>query len=162
MEITSDFHPFLQQQPHHSTSHHYTSITMSLQDIVNPEPQTFDAVLKENKSPLRSWRKKYKKMKLRFDKAMDQSNALFKDCHKLEAMAKRLQEENEYDTLLPFNLNAKLIKTANSSKSSLTSMNPDISRATISADLRRTSQRSPALLRYQLSSQTSHVHYHLC
>lgn len=77
---------------------------MSLQDIINPvdavnllnpEQQTFEAILKETKAPLRSWRKKYRKMKLRFDKAMDQSNSLFKDCHKLEMMAKRLQEENE-------------------------------------------------------------------
>jgi hypothetical protein len=70
---------------------------MSLQDIVNPEPpQTFDAVLKETKTPLRSWRKKYRKMKLVFDKVMDESNTLYRDCHKLEILAKRLQEENEY------------------------------------------------------------------
>ncbi|KAF2435870.1 hypothetical protein EJ08DRAFT_692444 [Tothia fuscella] len=70
---------------------------MSLQDIVNaPEPaQTFDAVLKETKTPLRSWRKKYRKMKLHFDKVMDESNKLYKDCYKLESLAKRLQEEND-------------------------------------------------------------------
>lgn len=67
----------------------------TLQDVVLPEPQTFDSVLKETKTPLRSWRKKYRKMKLRFDKAMDESNALFRDCHKLDILAKRLQEENE-------------------------------------------------------------------
>lgn len=73
---------------------------MSLQDIMNPKPPTpdvqkFDDVLKEQKVPLRSWRKKYRKMKLKFDKAMDESNKLFTDCHKLDALAKRLQEENE-------------------------------------------------------------------
>ena len=77
---------------------------MSLQDIMNPqepapapvEQQRFDDVLKEQKMPLRSWRKKYRKMKLKFDRVMDESNALFKDCKKLEVLAKRLQEENEY------------------------------------------------------------------
>jgi hypothetical protein len=70
---------------------------MSLQDMMNPpaEVQTFDSVLKETKVPLRSWRKKYRKMKLRFDKAMDESSSLFKDNHKLEILARRLQEENE-------------------------------------------------------------------
>ena len=72
-------------------------VKMSLQGMMNPTPeaQTFDAVLKETKLPLRSWRKKYRKMKLRFDRAMDESNSLFKDYHKLEILAKRLQEENE-------------------------------------------------------------------
>jgi hypothetical protein len=70
---------------------------MSLQEIVNQEPaQTFDTILKEVKIPLRSWRKKYRKMKLRFDKAMDESNNLFRDCHKQDSLSKRLQEENEY------------------------------------------------------------------
>jgi hypothetical protein len=76
---------------------------MSLQEIVNPEPappQTFDAMLKETKVPLRSWRKKYRKMKLRFDKVMEDSNNLFRDCHKMDSLAKRLQEENE--CVLPF------------------------------------------------------------
>jgi hypothetical protein len=76
---------------------------MSLQDLMNPKPPTptppeaqkFDDVLKENKVPLRSWRKKYRKMKLKFDKAMDESNTLWMDCHKLDALSKRLQEENE-------------------------------------------------------------------
>ena len=68
---------------------------------MNPKPPTptdvqkFDDVLKEQKVPLRSWRKKYRKMKLQFDKTMEESNALWMGCHKLDAMAKRLQEENE-------------------------------------------------------------------
>ncbi|QDS68257.1 hypothetical protein FKW77_010621 [Venturia effusa] len=84
---------------------------MSLQDIMNPtatttEAQTFDTILKDtSKQPLRSWRKKYRKMKLRFDKAMDESSSLFRDCHKLEILAKRLQEENDQylETLLNLN-----------------------------------------------------------
>jgi hypothetical protein len=72
---------------------------MSLENPMPPMPldvQKFDDVLKEQKVPLRSWRKKYRKMKLKFDKAMDESNTLFKDCHKLEIQSRRLQEENEY------------------------------------------------------------------
>lgn len=75
---------------------------MSLQDLMNPKPPTppdaqkFDDVLKEQKAPLRSWRKKYRKMKLKFDKAMHESNTLWMDVHKLDVIAKRLQEENEY------------------------------------------------------------------
>ncbi|TID17389.1 ATPase [Venturia nashicola] len=86
---------------------------MSLQDIMNPtttttttEAQTFDTILKDtSKQPLRSWRKKYRKMKLRFDKAMDESSSLYRDCHKLEILAKRLQEENDQylETLLNLN-----------------------------------------------------------
>jgi hypothetical protein len=74
---------------------------MSLENLMNPKPPTppdvqkFDDVLKEQKVPLRSWRKKYRKMKLKFDKAMEESNTLFKDCHKLDLLARRLQEENE-------------------------------------------------------------------
>jgi hypothetical protein len=91
--------------PIHSPS---TTITtaMSLQDMMNPattEVQTFDNILKDtSKQPLRSWRKKYRKMKLRFDKAMDESSSLFRDCHKLEILAKRLQEENECASSSPY------------------------------------------------------------
>jgi len=75
---------------------------MSLQEMMNPKPPTppdvqkFDDVLKEQKAPLRSWRKKYRKMKLRFDRDMEESNRLWMDCHRLDVLAKRLQEENEY------------------------------------------------------------------
>lgn len=61
-----------------------------------PDVQKFDDVLKEQKVPLRSWRKKYRKMKLRFDRDMEESNRLWMDCHRLVVLAKRLQEENEY------------------------------------------------------------------
>jgi hypothetical protein len=47
--------------------------------------------------PLRSWRKKYRKLRLRFNKVMDDSNGLFKEEHRALALARRLQEENEYD-----------------------------------------------------------------
>ena len=76
---------------------------MSLQDIVNPtEPPAVEAAsavdgrdLKEQKTPMRSWRKKYRKLKLRFDKVMEESNALYMDEHKQIAIARRLQEQNE-------------------------------------------------------------------
>ncbi|KIW03934.1 uncharacterized protein PV09_04773 [Verruconis gallopava] len=89
---------------------------MSLENLMNPKPATppdaqkFDDVLKDQKIPLRSWRKKYRKMKLNFDKVMDESNTLFRDCHKLEAQAKRLQEENDQhlETLLHLNETARM------------------------------------------------------
>jgi hypothetical protein len=100
--------------------------------MMNPattEVQTFDNILKDtSKQPLRSWRKKYRKMKLRFDKAMDESSSLFRDCHKLEILAKRLQEENECASSSPYNYSyTKLTRNpANTSKPSLTSTNPPI------------------------------------
>jgi len=41
-------------------------------------------------------RKKYRKMRMRFEAQMNESNALFKDEHKALALARRLQEQNEY------------------------------------------------------------------
>ena len=75
-----------------------------------PDAQKFDDVLKEQKVPLRSWRKKYRKMKLRFDKDMEQSNTLWMDCHKLDVLAKRLQEENDQflETLMHLNETARV------------------------------------------------------
>jgi IEC3 subunit of the Ino80 complex, chromatin re-modelling len=72
---------------------------MSLQDMLHPQeprPQLNVAGSKDSKAPMRSWRKKYRKLKLRFDKVMEESNQLFLDEHKEIATARRLQEENEY------------------------------------------------------------------
>lgn len=44
----------------------------------------------------KSWRKKYRKMKARFDDMMKSSSTMFKEEQKLEALSKRLQEQNEY------------------------------------------------------------------
>lgn len=42
-----------------------------------------------------SCRKKYRKLKIRFDSAMEQSNKLYVDEQKAISLAKRLQEQNE-------------------------------------------------------------------
>lgn len=49
----------------------------------------------ESKPKYRSWRKKYRKMKTHFDDVMKESNSLFVDEQKLDALSKRLQEQNE-------------------------------------------------------------------
>lgn len=85
---------------------------MSLQDIMGP---TIEDPIRENKEhlhhdtpdheepeqkekapPLRSWRKKYRKLKVRFTRVMDESHVLFKEERRALALARRLQEENEY------------------------------------------------------------------
>jgi hypothetical protein len=43
--------------------------------------------------PYKSWRKKYRKMRLKFDDVMDETNKLFKAEHKAWNTARRLQEE---------------------------------------------------------------------
>src|ERR1700712_3343017 len=53
-----------------------------------------DQESKEPKVPLRSWRKKYRKLKVRFDKVMDDSTVFFKEERRSLALARRLQEEN--------------------------------------------------------------------
>jgi hypothetical protein len=49
--------------------------------------------------PLKSWRKKYRKLRMRFATVMDDSNAFFKEEKRALALARRLQEENEWVAL---------------------------------------------------------------
>ena len=44
----------------------------------------------------KSWRKKYRKMRYKFDGVLEENKKLFKDEQKLEGIAKRLREELEY------------------------------------------------------------------
>lgn len=48
------------------------------------------------RQPYKSWRKKYRKMRVKFDGALEENKTLFKQEHKLEGTAKRLREELEY------------------------------------------------------------------
>ncbi|KAF2099417.1 hypothetical protein NA57DRAFT_55387 [Rhizodiscina lignyota] len=59
----------------------------------------------ESKTPIRSWRKKFRKMKMRFDRAMDESNAMYREEQNAMYLAKRLQEQNDQllDLLLDIN-----------------------------------------------------------
>lgn len=71
---------------------------MSLQDMLHPaEPPSHPdtSATKDAKQPMRSWRKKFRKLKLRFDRVMEESNRLFTEEHKDIARARRIQEENE-------------------------------------------------------------------
>jgi hypothetical protein len=45
--------------------------------------------------PTRSWRKKYRKLRQRFARVMNESNVLTKEDNRAYALARRLQEENE-------------------------------------------------------------------
>jgi hypothetical protein len=72
--------------------------TMSDEEIVAGPPgaTSIDARgVSETKPKYRSWRKKYRKMKTHFDQVMKESNTLFIDEQKLDALSKRLQEQNE-------------------------------------------------------------------
>jgi predicted nuclease with TOPRIM domain len=43
----------------------------------------------------KSWRKKYRKMKIKFDGVLEENKKIFKDEQKLEGIARRLREELE-------------------------------------------------------------------
>ena len=48
------------------------------------------------RGPYKSWRKKYRKMRARFDGVLEENKRMFKEEHKLQVTAKRLREELEY------------------------------------------------------------------
>lgn len=56
---------------------------------------TEDLQLPGLKPKYKSWRKKYRKMKVRFDDMMKDNSTMFKEEEKLELLSKRLQEQNE-------------------------------------------------------------------
>ncbi|KAF2221844.1 IEC3 subunit of the Ino80 complex, chromatin re-modelling-domain-containing protein [Elsinoe ampelina] len=64
----------------------------------------------ESRPKYKSWRKKYRKMKARFDDTMKTNSTMFKEEQKLEALAKRLQEQNDelLDMLLELNSTLQL------------------------------------------------------
>lgn len=71
---------------------------MSDDEIVAGPPGATSADLRapDLKPKYKSWRKKYRKMKFKFEDVMKDSNNLYKEEKKLEALSKRLQEQNEY------------------------------------------------------------------
>ncbi|KAL1617591.1 hypothetical protein SLS56_010914 [Neofusicoccum ribis] len=71
-------------------------------------PDSMDAPAKP--PSIRSWRKKYRKMRVRFDDRMRESNSLFREEHKAIALARRLQEQNDQliDLLLDINDTPKI------------------------------------------------------
>ncbi|KAJ9641044.1 hypothetical protein H2199_005712 [Coniosporium tulheliwenetii] len=109
---------------------------MSLHDIVHAsQPEgPHGPPPGPSKLPVRSWRKKYRKMRMRFEAQMNESNALFKDEHKALALARRLQEQNDQllDLLLDINSSARLpphqridLRSPSPSASAVPSLEPD-------------------------------------
>ncbi|KZF19585.1 hypothetical protein L228DRAFT_263459 [Xylona heveae TC161] len=73
--------------------------------VTTTDPQ--EAALKPT---YKSYRKKYRKMKLQFEEKMKESNALFKEEQKATELARRLQEQNDQllEMLLDLNDSSKL------------------------------------------------------
>ena len=63
---------------------------------VRPDPSAAEAPASEERPKYKSWRKKFRKMKVQFDEKLKQNNNYFKDEQKLEAIARRLRQGNEY------------------------------------------------------------------
>ncbi|KAK8244050.1 IEC3 subunit of the Ino80 complex, chromatin re-modelling-domain-containing protein [Phyllosticta capitalensis] len=72
-----------------------------------PVNETTDAAARP---AFKSWRKKYRKMRMRFDERMRESNSLFREEQKATALVKRLQEQNDQlmDLLLDINETPKI------------------------------------------------------
>ena len=81
-----------------------TATTMSSASSPVPPPSSHPTVggksietlqHSHQKGPYKSWRKKYRKMRSRFDGVLEDNKRLFREEHKLEVTAKRLREELE-------------------------------------------------------------------
>lgn len=66
-----------------------------------PHPSVGGKTLQSIERPrYKSWRKKYRKIRHRFDGILEENKRLFREEQKLECTAKRLREELEYASLL--------------------------------------------------------------
>ncbi|TKX23720.1 putative IEC3 subunit of the Ino80 complex [Elsinoe australis] len=86
---------------------------MSEEDAMTDAPASAPAttdLTNETRPKYKSWRKKYRKMKTRFDDVMKANSNMFKEEQKLESLAKRLQEQNDQllDILLDLNSSLEL------------------------------------------------------
>ena len=54
-------------------------------------------------------RKKYRKMKIRFDAGMDEASELFNAEHRARKIAQRIQEQNEYFSVYALRLRLRLM-----------------------------------------------------
>ncbi|KAK8168210.1 IEC3 subunit of the Ino80 complex, chromatin re-modelling-domain-containing protein [Phyllosticta citrichinensis] len=72
-----------------------------------PANETADTAARPS---FKSWRKKYRKMRMRFDERMRESNSLFREEQKASTLVKRLQEQNDQmmDLLLDINGTPKI------------------------------------------------------
>ncbi|CAK3734120.1 unnamed protein product [Lecanosticta acicola] len=72
--------------------------------------KSLSSVQQQQRQPYKSWRKKYRKMRHKFDGVLEENKRLFKDEQKLEGMARRLREELDglMDLLLDLNTSPAL------------------------------------------------------
>lgn len=98
-------------------SQHNTTTTMSadagpqFDNGQLPAAANADSADNDQKTPVkRSWRRKYRKMRAKFEDTMNQSNQLIKDEYKAIALARRLQEQNDQilEILLDINDTARI------------------------------------------------------
>lgn len=68
---------------------------MSDSEIFHPAVggKSLNATMPDSRTQYKSWRKKYRKMRLTFDGVLEENKRLFKDEHQLERIAARLREE---------------------------------------------------------------------
>ncbi|CAI6320420.1 unnamed protein product [Periconia digitata] len=120
----STFASFIHTQLPFHNQHHIaflsTLCTMASEAEIDPQqgqpyPPAVDAAPEpgadDQKAPVkRSWRRKYRKMRARFEETMNMSNALILGEWKAQALSRRLQEENDQllDTLLTMNETARI------------------------------------------------------
>ncbi|KAF2151858.1 hypothetical protein K461DRAFT_279369 [Myriangium duriaei CBS 260.36] len=92
-------HQFTNPVTHPSRTNRIASLFDNMSDdeiVLNVEPKSQIADSASDERPkYKSWRKKFRKMKLRFDAEMRDNTSLFKDEQKLESLARRLRESNE-------------------------------------------------------------------
>lgn len=55
-----------------------------------------DAEARQSRPRYKSWRKKYRKIRAHFDKELKDNMSMYRMEQKLEGIAQRLQEQNEY------------------------------------------------------------------
>ncbi|KAF4555911.1 Hypothetical protein D9617_2g058760 [Elsinoe fawcettii] len=79
----------------------------TVMETTAPAPATSNDA-PESRPKYKSWRKKYRKMKARFDDVMKTNSTMFKEEQKLDALAKRLQEQNDELLELLLELNSSL------------------------------------------------------
>lgn len=67
---------------------------------LSPAPEDKATTWSEQRPRYKSWRKKYRKMKARFEDKLKDNMSLYKTEQRLEKIARRLQEQNEYGLVL--------------------------------------------------------------
>ena len=73
---------------------------MSIKEDPDARPRNGDASddagMADGRPTYKSWKKKYRKMRIAFDQRMQEGEDIFKQEEKAKAMVKRIATENEY------------------------------------------------------------------